>query len=101
MAAALALLSVAVFALVFARPCPAREAWGVRCPFCGTQRAMEALGRGDLPLAFYWNAPLLPVCLLLLLAVFRPPRSGWWITGFIFAALVFGVVRNLAFYPLY
>jgi hypothetical protein len=100
MAVALTVLAVALFAFVFAGPCPVRAAWGVRCPFCGIQRAAEALARGDFAGAFHWNAPLLPVCALLIHALARPPRTRWWVV-FVIAALGFGAIRNLPFYPLY
>ncbi|HEX2747065.1 MAG TPA: DUF2752 domain-containing protein [Verrucomicrobiales bacterium] len=101
MAAALVVLGWVSFALVFGVPCRVREAWGVRCPFCGVQKACAALSQGDVSMAFYWNAPLLPVCLLLLYCLARPPRSWRWLAALITGALAFGLVRNLPFYPLY
>ena len=89
------------FVLIFGAPCRIREAWGVRCPFCGVQNACAALAQGDVSRAIYWNALLLPACLMLLCWLVRPPRSWRWLAALIGGALAFGVVRNLPFYPLY
>jgi hypothetical protein len=54
----------------FAPPCLFTAIFGVRCPGCGSLRALHALAHGDLSAALAFNAPLviaLPVVVLLLL----------------------------------
>src|SRR4051812_39965073 len=101
MATALVVPGWISFALVFGVPCRVREVWGVRCPFCGVQNACAAMAQGNVSMAIYWNALLLPACLVLLCWLVRPPRSLRWPAALIGTALAFGVVRNLPFYPLY
>ena len=95
--AAVGLLLGAVAAAGWGPGCPVRSWTGLKCPGCGSGRAMAALMRGDLPGAFYWNALLFP----LVIAGYRKPWSwrGWLALGA--AGLAFAVVRNLPFYLLY
>jgi hypothetical protein len=54
----------------FAPPCLFTAIFGVRCPGCGSLRALHALAHGDLAEALAFNAPLvvaLPVAALLFL----------------------------------
>lgn len=95
------LLLGAAAAACWSPGCPVREWTGLKCPGCGSGRAMAALLRGDPAGMTYWNALLLPLAVLLLVAGFRPAWSwrGWVAAGG--AIFVFGVVRNLPFYLLY
>lgn len=99
--AALGLLLGAGAAVFWAPGCPVRDWTGLKCPGCGSGRAMAALLRGDPGSAFYWNALLLPLATLLAVAGCRRPWNwrGWLaLAGPIFG---FGVLRNLPFYLLY
>ena len=54
----------------FAPACLFTAAFGVRCPGCGSLRALHALAHGDLKSALAFNAPLvyvLPLAIALLL----------------------------------
>ena len=54
----------------FAPPCLFTAIFGVRCPGCGSLRALHALAHGDLKAALAFNAPLvyaLPLAVALLL----------------------------------
>lgn len=53
---------------------------GFDCPFCGAQRAFDALIHGDIPAVWYYNPFLVtisPYLLMVILAVFKiiPPGS--------------------------
>ena len=92
--------------------CPLYAMTGLSCPGCGMTRGFHALFHGDILGALHYNA-LLPVfflvfayfgiSMLLVLArgrglslrIFRPGL----IYSFLVILLVFGVVRNLSFYP--
>lgn len=95
------LLLGALGATVWQPGCPVRTGAGLKCPGCGAGRAMDALLRGDAAGAWYWNALLLPLMALLVIAGFRKPWSwhAWVALGSV--GLAFGVVRNLPFYLLY
>ena len=57
----------------FAPPCLFTAIFGVRCPGCGSLRALHALAHGDLKAALAFNAPLvyvLPLIAALLLLLF-------------------------------
>ena len=79
--AAVGLLLGAVAAAGWGPGCPVRSWTGLKCPGCGSGRAMAALMRGDLPGAFYWNALLFPLVALLLagngVAMLAAPL-GWY-----------------------
>lgn len=92
--------------------CPFHELTGLNCPGCGLTRGFHALFQGDVLTALHFNA-MLPVYLLLFLYLFVSlglilirgrgfefrrfsPRVVY---GFLVLTLVFGIVRNLPFYP--
>jgi ammonia channel protein AmtB len=92
--------------------CPFHALTGLNCPGCGLTRGFHALFQGDILTALHFNA-LMPVYLLLFLYLFASlglvlisgrglefrkfsPRI---IYGFLVLTLVFGVIRNLPFYP--
>ena len=98
---ALGLLLGSGAAVLWAPGCPVRELTGLKCPGCGSGRAMAALLRGDAAAMMYWNALLPPLVVLLVAASFRRPwrwRAWGALGGMVF---IFGVVRNLPFYLLY
>lgn len=94
-------------------PCPLLWLTGIQCPFCGSTRAAGALARGDLSLAWSFNALLVVGLVILgLLAIawlvelaggpaLRPParlrpftqNRVYVVVGVI--AAVFMLVRNL------
>ncbi len=92
--------------------CPFHALTGLNCPGCGLTRSFHALFQGDVLTALHFNA-LLPVYLLLFLYLFVSlglilirgrglefrKFSARIIYGFLVLTLVFGVVRNLPFYP--
>jgi len=57
-----------------APPCLFTAAFGVRCPGCGSLRALHALAHGDLKAALAFNAPL--VCVLPFAGALAAFRSG-------------------------
>ncbi len=93
-------------------PCLFHRVTGLDCPGCGITRMLVSVLEGDLRAAFRYNPAaffLLP-CVLLLIAyrAFKFVRTGtrsegkWEKAAVIFMILVFvvfGVVRNLPFYP--
>ncbi|MBC5582498.1 DUF2752 domain-containing protein [Anaerofilum sp. BX8] len=93
-------------------PCLFHAATGLDCPGCGATRMLSALAAGDLAAAWRSNPALLLLCPLLALLAVRL-AAGWARTGtlrpspvqtFLLWAcaavlLVFGVLRNLPFYP--
>jgi hypothetical protein len=92
--------------------CPFHALTGLNCPGCGLTRGFHALFQGDVLTALHFNA-LLPVYLLLFLYLFVSLGlilisgrvfdfrrfSSRFIYGFLVLTLVFGIVRNLPFYP--
>lgn len=64
----------------FAPPCLFTAIFGVRCPGCGSLRALHALVHGDLKAALEFNAPLvfvLPLAgALFLFSFLRKPSSS-------------------------
>ncbi len=93
-------------------PCPVHYLTGLYCPGCGSLRAMHALLHGDLRQAWAMNPltiMLLPflsygliseICTRLLGRGLpcMTLRAGW-IRSFAVAIVLFGVLRNLPFYP--
>ena len=57
-----------------APPCLFTAAFGIRCPGCGSLRALHALAHGDLKAALALNAPL--VCVLPFAGALAAFRSG-------------------------
>ncbi len=112
--------SAGIFVITYFNPttagffpvCPLHATTGLNCPGCGMTRGFHALFHGDVFGALHFNA-LLPVFLFVgiylfislgLIAVrgrglafniFKP----YLLWGFLFALIVFGIVRNLPFYP--
>lgn len=92
--------------------CPLYQMFGINCPGCGLTRGFHALFHGDVFGALHYNA-LLPVfgfilgylLLSMLLIAVRGRGLSWKIFspallyGFLALVLIFGVVRNLPFYP--
>ena len=93
-------------------PCPLLAATGFACPGCGLTRGFHALFHGDIMTAMDFNA-LIPLFVLIfgyffvsmVLVVVRGYAFPRWtlslpaIWGLLGLMLVFGVVRNLPFYP--
>lgn len=92
--------------------CPFHSLTGLNCPGCGATRGMHALLNGDVTTALHFNAllilfvPLIIYFLLNLvsiairgknLGIGKLPPAGIW--TFAAILLIFGVVRNLPFYP--
>lgn len=92
--------------------CPLYQMTGFSCPGCGLTRGFHALFHGDIFGALGYNA-LIPVYVFVFLYIavalisivvrgrgisarFVQPKL---IYGFLIVSLVFGVVRNLPFYP--
>ena len=87
--------------------CPFLMLTGLKCPGCGTQRAIHALLHGDVLSALHFNA-LLPVCIPLLLLYgyaeqvrTRKPRfynrvnSVTAILAVLIVVIVWWIVRNI------
>jgi len=93
-------------------PCPYLTLTGFACPGCGLTRAFHALFHGDAVTALDFNA-LLPIWVAvfgylfvsLVLTAIRGRGLTWkWVSpgvlvGLLALLLIFGVVRNLPFYP--
>ena len=92
--------------------CPFYALTGLSCPGCGATRGMHQLLNGDVSAALDYNAllvlfvPLIIYFLLNLVSVAargrtlgigKLPPAGIWV--FAVVLLVFGVLRNLPFYP--
>ena len=99
--AALGMLLGAGAATLWAPGCPVREMTGLKCPGCGSGRAMAALLQGDVMAMMYWNALLVTLAMFLMAAGFCQPWRwhGWLALGAV--VTLFGMVRNLPFYLLY
>lgn len=92
--------------------CPLFAITGLNCPGCGLTRGFHALFHGDFLTALQFNL-FLPVYLLVFfyigITLFLIVSRGRGLSGKIFtpvsiygffiASLVFGVLRNLPFYP--
>lgn len=89
-------------------PCPLHQLTGLDCPFCGFQRGMAALFRGDVAAWWHYNPVLwclMPYFLVLLFAqVYRPSRQWAWVAwccsdrvtlSVMAVLLLWGVIRNL------
>lgn len=98
---AIGLLGGAAAAVAWQPGCPVRDLTGLKCPGCGSGRALAALLRGSVTEAFYWNAVLLPLVAGLAISAWRKPWPArrWLLLAA--ALLAFGVLRNLPFYLLY
>ena len=92
--------------------CPFYQATGFACPGCGLTRGFHALFHGDVIGALDFNALIpfyflffvyLGVSMFLVAARGRGLSFGafkpWLVYGFIVLFCVFGVVRNLPYYP--
>lgn len=93
-------------------PCSFRSMTGLYCPGCGGTRSAKGLLRGDLGQALEMN-PLVVVlflagCSLLGLAMWRewrrpqggmPLIPGWFAWTLASLVVVFGLVRNLPWWP--
>jgi hypothetical protein len=87
--------------------CPLHATTGLWCPLCGGLRAVDALVHGDVVVALQLNllvVLLVPLALAWTLDALRRERHGvparrvprGAVVALVVAALVFGVVRNLA-----
>ncbi len=93
-------------------PCPLRYLTGLYCPGCRSLRAMHALLHGELERAWAMN-PLMIVMLpfvtygLISAALLELRGKGLpeimlranWIRAFCVVVILYGVARNLPFYP--
>lgn len=112
---AAAVLVVAYFNPVTAEffpQCPLHQMTGLNCPGCGLTRGFHALFHGDILGALHFNL-LIPAYififgylgLTLVSIVFRgrglssKAFNPKYIYGFLIFSLIFGVVRNLPFFP--
>ncbi len=92
--------------------CPFHALTGLNCPGCGATRGMHALLNGDVLSALHFNALLVVFVPLMVygiaalasygirgrgLPVPRFAEQGTW--AFLALVIVFGVLRNLPFYP--
>ena len=116
----IAAAAVGVFVVSYFNPttagffpvCPLHATTGLNCPGCGLTRGLHAFFHGDVFGALHFNA-LLPVYLLVGIYLFVSlglivvrgrglsfnvfkPQLLW---GFLIVLLVFGIVRNLPFFP--
>ncbi len=92
----------------FAR-CPVEWSTGLKCPGCGSQRAVHQLMHGNIEKAFEWNAMLvasIPYLLFSLIpskptwlkVIYTSATPGWIVLALV---LIFTIVRNTELYPLY
>ncbi len=51
-------------------PCIYKQLFGFDCPFCGLQRAVIALLRGDVKSSFIYYPPLIPLLISLFLILY-------------------------------
>lgn len=95
------LLVGAAAAVAWQPGCPLRSLTGLKCPGCGSGRALGALVGGNVIQAIYWNAMLGPLVVGLVVAGWQKPwrLRRWMLWGA--AVLGFGILRNLPFYLLY
>lgn len=96
----------------FLPSCPLRRTTGIACPGCGLTRGFHSLFHGDFAAALDFNA-LIPIFIvifgyfylsMLLVAVRGRSFPRWTLSlpvlwGFIALLIIFGVLRNLPFYP--
>ena len=93
-------------------PCAFKLITGLDCPSCGVTRMGIAMMHGDLPLAFRYNQLLTILspffAIYILFFTLRYLKSGQAKTGkveniiliiIIAMLLIYGVIRNLPFYP--
>ncbi|MEZ5429322.1 MAG: DUF2752 domain-containing protein [Pyrinomonadaceae bacterium] len=92
--------------------CPLYALTGLSCPGCGLTRGFHALFHGDIGTALHFNV-LLPFYILIFAYVFVSLLLIVWrgrglsfrlftpatVYGFLTLSLLFGVLRNLPFYP--
>ncbi len=92
--------------------CPLYSMTGLACPGCGLTRGFHALFHGDLLTAMDYNA-LIPLFVLIFGLIFvslfmtavrgrgflKIDQSPKILIGFFALLIVFGVLRNLPFYP--
>ena len=92
--------------------CPLYSLTGLACPGCGLTRGFHALFHGDMTTALHYNA-LIPLfalifaffLILMTLVAVRGIAIPKWVYspkplfGFLILLIVFGVLRNLPFYP--
>lgn len=92
-------------------PCELHRLTGLHCPGCGGTRCADRLLAGDLPGALAMNPLVILLALggalLLATAVLRewqarpalPRIPGWGAWSLVSAVLLFGVLRNLPWWP--
>lgn len=111
------LLGLAYFILVqcgLSLKCPIRTFFHIKCPGCGITRMFVCLARGKVKSAFYFNALILTLIIILIpyfiYKVFKYVKYGdikfseyenVAVYIIIVIALIFGIVRNFSFWPLY
>ena len=111
------LLGLAYFILVqceISLKCPIRTFLHIKCPGCGITRMFVCLARGQVKNAFYFNALILTLITILIpysiYKVFKYVKDGNMefnkyenaaVYIVIVIALIFGIVRNFSFWPLY
>ena len=92
--------------------CPLHAMTGLNCPGCGMTRGFHALFHGDFLSALHFNA-LLPIFLFVGIYLFVSLGSivvrgrglsfnifkPYVLWGFLILLIVFGITRNLPFYP--
>ncbi len=92
--------------------CPLHAATGLNCPGCGMTRGFHAIFHGDISAALHFNL-LLPVFLFVGIYLFISLGSivirgrglsfnifkPYLLWSFLIALVVFGIARNLPFYP--
>jgi hypothetical protein len=93
--------------------CLFHELTGFACPGCGLTRGFHALFHGDLLAALHYNAilPLYAIllaglyCHLLLILIrgkgipLSIEKSSYFLLCFLIIGVIFGILRNLPFYP--
>lgn len=86
----------------FYPPCPLRLATKLYCPGCGSLRATHALLHGRIGEAFSLNplwVLLIPVLAWISIPRFRP-KNAWFPWMLFWIVMVFGVLRNLPWWPM-
>ena len=93
--------------------CPSKSILGLNCPGCGSQRLIHSLFHLDFVQAFHYNPLifiLLPFLIYLLIIslsnwIFSTKhqmgilRKNWFIFMMLGIFLIYGILRNLPFYP--
>jgi len=84
-------------------PCTYKQIFGIECPFCGSQRALIALLKGNITESIILYPALIPTLILIaavILQIMFKLKNGWKIVRIMLKA-DFGIIMISYFFKLF